>query len=241
MERKTSVEKKGSKNKAAILQTNDLLLGEKIRIGILVVLHLVGIVGYSLPEYRPLFQLITPGHLIVITIVLLFEKSVLNQGFWTFFAVAFLLGFCVEVFGIKSGLLFGYYEYTDWLGFKLLDVPVVIGLLWASTAYACNQVAGNMFKDAFLQVIAAALLMVLFDYMIEPFAVSAELWKWNMSEIPTYNYISWFIVGIILSVIYQFCVKTSDNKVAPYFLVIQVLFFLAYQLINGNFTLNPFD
>ncbi len=242
MERKKSVS--DTKPKVAtvkLLQIDALHLSDKIRIGILVVLHLVGIVGYSLPEYRPLFQLVTPVHLVVISIVLLFEKSVLTKGFAIFFGLAFAIGYGAEVFGIKSGLIFGYYEYTDFLGFKLLDVPLVIGLLWASTAYASNQIAEKMFKGTILKVIIAALLMVLFDYLLEPFAVSAELWRWNLSVIPNYNYLSWFVVGLLLSIIYQNTVKSAFNRVSPYFLLIQVIFFLVYQLINGNVSFNPFD
>jgi len=238
MERKKSIE---TKAKRQLLLTDQLQLSDKIRIAILVILHLVGIVGYSLPEYKPLFQLVTPIHLVLISIVLLFERSVLSKGFAIFFISAFIIGFGAEVFGVKSGLIFGYYEYTNILGFKILDVPVVIGLLWATTAYASNQIADKMFKGAVLKVIIAALLMVLFDYMIEPFAVSAELWRWNLSVIPNYNYLSWFVVGLLISIIYQNTVKSAFNNVSPYFLLVQVVFFLVYQLINGNVSFNPFD
>mgnify|MGYP002787039449 FL=1 len=244
MERKKSVEKKAIDKKslqASVTEsTNSLGLSEKIRISILFVLHTVGLVGFSIDEYKPLFQLITPFHLIIITIVLLFEKSVLNINFLIFSLSAYLIGFFSEVFGVKSALLFGYYSYSDWLGYKFLDVPLVLGVLWVSTAYACNQLAYSMVHGTVLRIIVASLFMVMFDYTIEPFAVSANLWQWEMSVIPPYNYFSWFMVGIVLSIIYSYTVKNLSNKVSPYFIIVQVLFFLLYQLINNGISLSPF-
>ncbi|MFN0047491.1 MAG: carotenoid biosynthesis protein [Cytophagales bacterium] len=238
MERKKSVE--NTKLIQLKLNNEPLNTNEKVRIGILLVLHLVGIVGYNLPTYRALFQLVTPLHLLIITIVLLSEKAVLNQGFALFFALAFLIGYGAEVFGVKSGMLFGYYQYTNVLGIKVLDVPIALGLLWAATAYAANEIANKLINGVVFKVILAASIMVLFDYTLEPFAIHAQLWQWNSVSIPNYNYVSWFMVALVLSIIYQNTVKISFNKVSPYFLLIQVAFFLLYQLVNQIITIDFF-
>ena len=35
-----------------------------------------------------------------------------------------LIGFVIEVIGVKTGYVFGSYSYGDSLGFKILEVPV---------------------------------------------------------------------------------------------------------------------
>ena len=236
---------KSTKNNSSKIAENeskpfDFVLN--IRIAILFILHLVGLIGYCLEEYRMLFQWITPIHLILITFVLFWDNDAFTPSFWIFFSLAFLIGYGAEVFGVESGLLFGYYSYTDYLGPKLLKVPLVIGLLWAGVGYACNQVAFRLLPQSKpVAIVTAALLMVMFDYMIEPFAIHAELWVWHLSVIPAFNYLSWFIVGLLISIIYGYTIKSHNNLASPYFLISQLIFFILYQLIHNNFTVSPFD
>lgn len=225
-------------DKTKLETLEELSLVNKIRIGILVILHVVGIIGFSIPAYAPLFQMITPFHLIIISFVLLYDRVVLSRKFALFFGLAFTIGFWAEVIGVKTGLLFGYYQYSDVLGFKFFDVPIALGLLWAASAYAANEIANHLLKGVVLKVIVAALFLVLFDFLLEPFAIHAGLWQWNSSKIPNYNYVSWFIVGSILSIIYQNLIKTKFNVISIYFLLIQMIFFLAYQLVNGLIAFN---
>ncbi|MDX2190483.1 MAG: carotenoid biosynthesis protein [Bacteroidota bacterium] len=206
-----------------------------IRIIILIVLHLVGVFGFLIDSLHPYFIQIIPYHLIFISFILFFEKSTLEPMFWLFFVFAYLIGYGAEVFGVKSGIIFGYYSYTDVLGFKIADVPVVIGLLWASVSYACNVLAIHLFPQSKVSsIICAALLMVSFDFMLEPFAVSQGLWIWQMNEVPLFNYISWFALGVIISSIFHYCIYNVKNEVAPYFLLTQFLFFIAQRLVVTN-------
>ena len=213
----------------------------KIRVGILIILHIVGLIGFMIPQTRELFRLIVPLHLLVISIVLFWEKSSLEVNFWVYFILSFFIGFVAEAFGVKSGLLFGYYHYSDYLFVKLIDVPIVIGILWASVSYATNQISKTLFPDSvFFAVLLNGLLMVLFDYIMEPFAVHSGLWIWEESKIPAYNYLCWFGLGLILGIIYNYTFKDRSNKVAIYFISIQILFFIFYQILNGLFSLSPF-
>ena len=53
---------------------------------ILVALHLVGLIGLSLPEYRDFFLMLTPAHLLTTMILLLFFHRGWNDAFPVFAA-----------------------------------------------------------------------------------------------------------------------------------------------------------
>lgn len=205
----------------------------KWKIIILLVLHIVGIVGFSISKLIPIFQNIVPFHLLVITVVLCWDSK-FTRNFFLFALISFCVGFGAEVIGINTHLLFGFYNYSPILGIQVLKTPLIIGILWFSTVYASNQIATKLFPYMqWLAIIAAALLMVLFDFMIEPFATHYNLWTWKNGIIPAYNYQSWFLVALMLSYIYQKLLKETQNEVAPYFLFIQILFFLILSFIQN--------
>ncbi len=62
-----------------------------------------------------------------------------------FLLITCIIGFLAEVLGTNSGFPFGKYYYTDFLGQKLLGVPVVVPLVWFVITYLCfSVVAGNL-------------------------------------------------------------------------------------------------
>lgn len=208
-------------------------MSSSIRISILFILHIVGFVGFMLPNYQSLFVKITPLHLCIISVVLFWEKSIFTWQFLLYFILAFVIGFGAEALGVQKQLLFGNYSYSKSLGIGYLGVPFVIGILWVSVSYACNQVSMNLFPHtSFVSIPAAALLMTGFDYLIEHFAVSFGLWSWKNGIIPDFNYYSWFGVSLILSILFQKIVNEKSNAIASYFLLTQILFFVGLRMIR---------
>lgn len=203
-----------------------------IRIVILFILHIVGIIGFCLPQYQALFVKITPIHLIIISIVLFWEKSILNVMFLAFFILCFAVGFGAEVLGVNKHIIFGNYHYSSALSYSFMGVPFVIGLLWVSTTYACNQISMSLFPHTqWISIFASALLMTGFDYMIEPFATKYGLWSWQNGIIPDLNYYSWFGIGIVVSLLYHKMVNDKSNSISSYFLLCQIVFFLVLKKI----------
>src|SRR5579875_1263535 len=52
-----------------------------------------------------------------------------------FILVTSSIGFLAEVLGTSSGIPFGRYYYTDFLGPKVIGVPVVVPLVWFVIIY----------------------------------------------------------------------------------------------------------
>lgn len=203
----------------------------RLRISLLFILHFFGLLACNIESLQPLFYMGTPYHLILITALLLFDSSIWERTLVAYLGVVFLIGMAVEIVGVNTGLLFGNYHYTPALGVQLGGVPILIGITWASTAYACNILASMWFSKPVIKVVAAACFMVLFDVVLEQFATAVPLWQWHGGIIPLYNYVCWFLVGLFISYFFDYLKINHPNTVAPYFLLSQIIFFAGYLVL----------
>ena len=154
---------------------------------VILVLHGVGILGLSLPEYQDWFLALTPVQLLSsLLIILLFHRG-WNDSFPIFAAAAFWIGFGAELIGIHTGYLFGDYVYGPTLGPKLWDVPIIIGVNWFILAYLTGSVFRKVPNDYYAAFLGA-LAMTALDYIIEPVAVALDFWYWKFDVIPVENY-----------------------------------------------------
>ncbi|MBN2356677.1 carotenoid biosynthesis protein [candidate division KSB1 bacterium] len=116
---------------------------------------------------------------------------------WTLGVI--VLGFMIEWLGVKSGAIFGGYQYGAVLRPQIDDVPVAIGFAWfisvmGSMAAAQWWLAVRADKKGVFIVVAAA-FMVLFDLLLEMAAVKLGYWSWHNGGVPLQNYIAWFVIG----------------------------------------------
>ncbi len=145
---------------------------------------------------------------------------------------AFCVGLSVEIIGVQTGKIFGRYEYTDVLGTQLLTVPLIIGINWISLTYVTNNIAAHLINQKHIATVVAALAMVGFDVLIEPLAIKHHFWIWLDDGLPPIqNYISWFIVSLVLSLTYQFVVETKLNFMAIIFSMSMIVFLVADLLL----------
>src|SRR5579864_4196258 len=96
----------------------------------------------------------------------------------SFLAITSAIGFLAEVLGTNSGIPFGKYYYTDFLGEKFLGVPVVVPLVWFVISYLpYSIVAGNSTKfsggSTKASLVAKIALLSAFgavswDFMVDP-------------------------------------------------------------------------
>ncbi|WP_051113364.1 carotenoid biosynthesis protein [Lunatimonas lonarensis] len=189
------------------------------------IFHVVGIVGLYLEVSRPLFQLLTPFHLLMCAGILLYFHTDWSRSFWMFLLASFGIGMIAEIVGVQTGLLFGDYSYGPVLGLKLAGVPLIIGINWFILAYASGQLAANWIKSPLIAAAAASLLMVVLDFVIEPVAITLDFWNWQGGEIPLGNYIGWFLVAFLIQLIYQNLPLVRENQISTYLLLNLFLFF----------------
>jgi putative membrane protein len=193
------------------------------------ILHFVGIVGFAiLPDY---FALITPYHLIIITILLL-GKGVNKWSVklvLTFLAL-WGIGFFAEYLGVNHQLLFGEYYYTTALGWSIFGVPITIGLNWMSLVYCAYSIFDFKKLPTIVQAFLAGVFITGFDYILEPVAIKYNWWQWANEIPPLSNYITWFVLVLIMIFILKTLkTKTLPKNLALNFLLVQTVFFIVMQ------------
>ncbi|MBN3521287.1 carotenoid biosynthesis protein [Algoriphagus lutimaris] len=200
---------------------------------VVVALYGVGIIGMSIPEYRPLFQSLTPAQLLITLGLVLFFHKGWTDSFPIVAALAFWIGFGSELIGIHTGYLYGDYVYGDTLGPKLWDVPLVIGVNWFILVYLTGAVFSKSISNDYYAALMGAVAMTAFDYIMEPVAMAVDMWYWKFDVIPFENYLGWFGVSFLIHLIYRKANFEKSNPLAAFLLIVMVLFFAIL-----NFTLN---
>lgn len=196
----------------------------QLSVGVLVIFYSVGLVGI-LGEGGQEFANLTPLNLMLSALILW-----LNHEHWSKKVVlgilfAALVGFGIEVLGVKTGKIFGVYEYGNALGFKFFEVPLTIGLNWAMLAYSSAVVVKKLSKNTVVRSAIGASIMVLLDVLIEPVAIQFDFWSWQSDTIPLQNYLAWWLISFGVLYAINHYNKWLENKLAIVLLLTQFAFF----------------
>jgi putative membrane protein len=204
----------------------------KISVFIIWLFHLCGMVGISYGN-KEFFLAFTPINLFI-SFVLLFvnqkqlESKELKSAFLIFF-----IGMISEILGVNYGLIFGDYVYLDNLGFKILGVPVLIGVNWIILTFITGSLSSFIFKNKYVSILMGAILMIGLDLLIEPVAPLLGFWIFDLQKVPLQNYIGWFVIGIITQALFQFKIAEKELTFSTHLLIINAIFFafLNYQIV----------
>jgi putative membrane protein len=200
-------------------------------IAVIAFYYTVGIFGLSIPKSQPLFQALVPFTLLCSLYFLwLFQENLNMKVYLTGLAI-FVLGFLVEVAGVNTGVIFGEYEYGRTLGIKLWSTPLMIGVNWLLLIFSCRALTELYIRNRWLRIVAASLLMVIYDIVLEPVAIRLDMWNWFGEQVPLQNYLAWFVVSLILFFILEYFVKQVRNKIAPSLFIVQLAFFLVLNIV----------
>lgn len=193
-------------------------------------LHLVGIVGMLSP-FQEYFRLLTPLNLITCALLLWINHREKGKEIAFFSTLVFILGYVVEFIGVKTGVIFGHYQYGATLGPKLFNVPVIIGLNWLLVMYCVASLTDTLKISVVNKVILASLLAVAIDWLIEPVAMHYDFWNWKNGVVPFQNYVGWFITSIVMQTAYHIFKVKAENRLALTYYFIQLFFFLVLNLV----------
>ena len=191
----------------------------------LFVIYLVGLIGLNISSLRELYVQLTPITLLVSAMILLAFHHQWNTASIAVFVSIVLAGFLVEWAGVQTGHVFGEYSYGSALGPAIGGVPLIIGINWLILIYTTYHIASRLFQQVLLRIPATALMMVAFDYLMEPVAIGLDMWQWASQGIPLMNYGAWFVVSLVFaSALYLGRVRI-DNPVADSLLLFMAVFF----------------
>jgi putative membrane protein len=178
-----------------------------------------------IPETRTWFVKLSALNLFLSFVALILSRKENKLRFMVFLCIAFLIGFGAELIGVHTAYLFGSYQYGANLGVKWAEVPLIIGFNWGILAVTSSAVIHRVGLNKYLSAILSAMLMVVFDYILEPVAIKLDYWHWIEGQIPVFNFVCWFGVSLILQWIYLRMKLTELNKVAESLFLLMFIFF----------------
>ncbi|HAY32771.1 MAG TPA: carotenoid biosynthesis protein [Ignavibacteria bacterium] len=203
-------------------------LNDKIKTAIIYIIFTVGIAGHLSETLKPVMITLTP-YILIITglLVLIFSKVLSDKKFLIWFLVSYLITFILEIAGVRTGLIFGEYKYGDVLGFSIAGVPLIIGFNWIVVILGGIGIGSLITGKKISIAVIAGITTVIFDYALEPAAVRLNYWSWLSGEIPLQNYLAWYLITFLITLIFfLFKVKIS-YKFFIHYLFAQFIFFLA--------------
>jgi putative membrane protein len=211
----------------------------KVALALVIAMHIAGLIGLQHPLSRPFFEQLIAFNLMVTAAIVFYFHSGFSYPFIVVAVVTFLAGYFVEVAGVHTGVIFGHYQYGRALGFKIWDVPVLIGLNWLVLVYCTGVITHRLQVPVIWKIIIGALLMVVLDFLIEPIAIKHDWWTWQANMVPLQNYAGWFVCALLLLTFFHKMPFAKQNRIAPTVYIVQFLFFLLQNILN-NFGLYGF-
>ena len=187
-------------------------------------------------------------NLLLMVVLLVWTQTRKNRGFYFFLLSCFFIGLGVEMIGVQTGSLFGNYSYGAVMGYKVMDTPLILGVNWFTVIYCSGMSAyilisrqidrtslrtgeRKMKSKAIPIILGGALSATFYDWLMEPVAVRLGYWSWNgAGAIPVYNYVSWFLISVVLLSIFHVCKFEKLNKFAVNLMLIQLLFFFLLRV-----------
>jgi len=213
------------------------VMRERVKIVALYIILGAGGVWHLLGLFQSAMQALAAPLLIGLTIWLVIEylltMSAANRLHFLFWSIGIIVaGFLLEFLGVKTGAIFGQYQYGDVLKPQIAGVPVSIGFAWLGLVLSSFAVAKYLLSrfanKGIVVVFLAAALMVAFDLLMEPVAIRLGYWHWVGGQPGIQNYIVWFLAGILFLVFGKQMGVLSDRipRIGVHIYLAQMLYFI---------------
>ena len=192
-------------------------------IAIIWLFHVSGILGiiYGNSQW---FISATPLNL-SINFALLLINCNSHKWFFHMVILGFLTGMITEILGVQRGWIFGDYQYGDALGYKILGVPMLIGVNWALLTIITAAIAQQFYENLFMRIVIGVCLMIFLDLLIEPIAPVLDFWAFEGGNAPLQNYIGWTAVAIFLQSIFHYFRIEVKGWFPNQLYILQIIFF----------------
>jgi putative membrane protein len=189
----------------------------------LILVYVSGSIGFVVnPSF---FSPFTPYTLLLTCFVFLIHNPIVDKKFIVaFFSIAFC-GFIIEIIGVKTGLIFGKYAYGNALGYKLLNVPLIISINWAMLICAGIIVVSRIFANKIIVLFVAAILVTSIDVLIEQVAPKLDFWQFEGRLPGLQNYLSWIGVAFFSSYFFYPTIIKGKFIASLTILILQIIFF----------------
>lgn len=142
-----------------------------------------------------------------------------------FVLIAVTMGWFAEQMGSSYGWFFGRYTYTEVLGWRLGDVPMIIPLMWFALCYTAYVIghfavwhlptmASPSLAQALFMSVVAAMLVTAYDLGADPYMVFV-LKAWIMAKTDGWWFgetLQGFVGWMTVSMAIVFCFHVAVRK-----------------------------
>ncbi|MFY0672092.1 MAG: carotenoid biosynthesis protein [Bacteroidia bacterium] len=202
----------------------------KYSIWLFLIIEIVGFVGILTSQFHEITLGLSSVNLWFVLGFLLLHHKQWNTKEALWMVLVFLVGFFVEVAGVKTGIIFGEYHYGETLGLKIFNVPITMGVNWLLMCYTSVYVIRKIKLPKVVLGLIAALIMVVMDVIMEPVAMAFDFWQWQNNTVPFRNYVAWFVIASILNTIWFTLNQIGLNIMAKWVFIYLITFFITMFL-----------
>jgi uncharacterized membrane protein len=170
-------------------------------------------------------------HVLPLLIFALIHGAILYRltGILIFFAICLIVGNAFENLGAATGFPFGRYYFTDAMGPKLFQVPILLGLAYVGMGYLSwtlgRVILGNLraplvgARTVALPLVAA-FIMVAWDFANDPvWANINRLWVWRHGGayfgVPFTNFLGWYLVVYVIYQLFALYLRSRPTDATP--------------------------
>jgi putative membrane protein len=196
---------------------------------VLITFYCCGVIGILSP-WKDMFLLATPLNLMLSAVLLFLNHRDFNGAFYIFCFITFLFGYFIEVAGVHTGLIFGDYRYGSTFGFRVFEVPLLMGLNWLILIYSVGCISFKIPVNKILKCIIGSAMLVTLDIFLENVAMKYDFWSWSGDTVPLKNYVAWFICSFILLFLFHSSKFKKDNRLATAIYIVQLMFFILLNI-----------
>jgi putative membrane protein len=135
-----------------------------------------------------------------------------------FLGISLVISNILENAGVLTGFPFGPYFYTEALGLKIFQVPLLVSLAWFTMGYLSWTLAGMLLGPVdkhpragglFWMPLVASFLMVAWDLTFDPLSSTVyRSWVWPGGGpyfgVPVSNFLGWFLTVFLVMLAFAF-------------------------------------
>ena len=159
-------------------------------------------------------------------------------GIWIASTYSFAL--IAESIGVHTAWPFGSYYYSDALGVKLFEVPLIVPLAWCMLSYPLLIISRRLSLQWTPLIFGWGLMA--WDLFLDPIMVDAEKWFWNdanrsvleipgVTGIPLSNAAGWLLCGVLLGALLNQTLPKDHRKTSSTILSVNLI--LGWTLFSG--------
>jgi putative membrane protein len=170
-----------------------------------------------------------------------------------FLVISLVISNTLENLGVLTGFPFGPYQYTDALGARLFQVPLLVSLAWFAMGYLSWTLAGVLadppspkpsWIDLLRLPVIAAFLMMSWDLTFDPLSSTIyRSWTWKEGGpyfgVPVSNFSGWFLTAFLVMLAFAIYLRFGARNSHKDFMALPKWYWLAAVIAYGMMGLFP--